>query len=339
MGRVTLTALLLITLCGIASGAATGPADTPIRAAHFVLGPSDPNAKAVRLEDALHVLDIACDAGFNAVVVQLANSIELESVPLLRRTGAWTREQLEVFMNHAAACGIAVIPEIKLLTHQEKFFQSHYPELMYNAVSYDPRHGKTYDIVLPMLDEIIELMRPSAIHIGHDEVVGWNREHAKKKLRDGESMLPADLFLADVLTLHSYLMEKGIEIWMWGDMLFAPSEVPTMLADHLHGGDAGFGQSLRQKLPRDIVICDWHYFDQQSAFPTMSILQSEGFRVIGATWRKGATTANFSAFAARHDAYGMMATIWFYVPLRQWSMVESILHESGRLFREADWRD
>lgn len=306
--------------------------DEPVRAAHFVLAPSSPDAAAVPLRDALRILDAACNNGFNTVVVQIANSIKLDAAPKLTRRGAWEKQDMTTFLQRAETCNIDVVPELKLLTHQEKFFQEHYPNLMYNVVTYDPREDGVYDIVMPVLDEVIELMQPRAISIGHDEVIGWNRAHARKNLRDGESMLPADLFLADTLRLHGYLREKGVDTWMWGDMLFAPTEVPEMRASYLHGGPSGYGKAVRQQLPKDIVICDWHYVDQQAEFPTMTILQEEGFRVIGATWKKGDTIRQFSAYAAKHDAYGMMATIWFHVPLKEWDTVEQILSESGKHF-------
>jgi len=42
-----------------------------------------------------------------------------------------------------------------------------------------------------------------------------NPSAAKKWLNEGEKMLPADLFLQDVLKLHGYLKQRGIETWMW----------------------------------------------------------------------------------------------------------------------------
>lgn len=303
-----------------------------VRAAHFVLAPSSPKAVTVPLEDALRILKIACTAGYNTIVIQIANGIQLDAVPELSRVGSWTKQDVAKFLERAGDCDIDVIPELKFLTHQEKFFQDHFPELMYNAVTYDPRDERVHKIVFDVLDEIIAIMNPRAISIGHDEVVGWNKEHARRNLLDGETMLPADLYLADVLALHEHIRDRDIETWMWGDMLFAPDELPQGQGDHLHGSPAGYGKALRDKIPKDIVICDWHYSDEQAEFPTMSTLQSEGFRVIGTVWKKSSTARNFSAYAARHGAYGMMVTTWFYVPLRQWATVEEILVETGQIF-------
>jgi hypothetical protein len=203
---------------------------------------------------------------------------------------------------------------------------------MYNQQTYDPRNQEVYRLVLPMLDELIELFHPKAVHIGHDEVVGWEKSHYGKFLDRGESALPADLFLQDVLLIHNHLKKKKIETWMWGDMLVAADEKIGMENDSLHGQLAGYGKQLRNKLPRDIVICDWHYSGDQPEFLSLSVLAEDGFRVLGTTWNDRITTYNFSRYASAHGALGMIATSWSYVQNKEWETVEMIMRESGRTF-------
>jgi len=117
-----------------------------------------------------------------------------------------------------------------------------------------------------------------------------------------------------------------------GNMLIPQDEFPNILSRHLHGTVPGYGKVLRAKIPRDIVICDWHYFDDQSVFPTLDVMQKEGFRVLGATWKKENTTLNFSRYAAKHDAHGMIATTWFHVVRKEWDVVEYIIKVSGEAF-------
>jgi hypothetical protein len=121
---------------------------------------------------------------------------------------------------------------------------------------------------------------------------------------------------------------------MWGDMLISKEEFTDIPDDHLHGSKPGYGKALRDKLPRDIVICDWHYRQNESEFPTMAAMQEEGFRVIGTTFKKEATISNFSEFASKHSAYGMMATSWFYVQRQQWDTVDRIIELSGEAFQK-----
>jgi hypothetical protein len=203
---------------------------------------------------------------------------------------------------------------------------------MFNQSTYDPRKVETYVHVFDLLDEIINITHPNAINIGHDEVAGHSPGSRKKWLKPNDEVLPAELFLQDVVKLHGYLKEKEVETWMWGDMLIAPDEFPTMLKRHMHGTVYGYGKSLRKQLPKDIVICDWHNFDKQSDFPSLGVMRKEGFRVIGATWKKKNTIQNFSHYAGLNDAYGMMATTWFHVQRKEWDVVEDIIKFSGEAF-------
>jgi hypothetical protein len=311
----------------------------PVKAAHFVLGPSSPDAVAVRFEDAMRILVLADELGFNTIVLQIANGVNLDSAPRLARPGAWAREQLKDFADQARSRGLDVVPEFKFLTHQEKFLQTAYPELLYNAVTYDPRKEAVYEIVFAMLDEVIDLIKPKAVSIGHDEVVGWNPHHARRHLGPDEAMLPADLFLYDVKVLHEFLAERNVETWMWGDMLLSPEQFAGYASTYFHGNRNGYGKALRREIPREIVICDWQYTNNQAEFPSMKVFQDDGFRVIGSVWEDAKTAMNFGQYAADSSAMGMMATTWFYVPQRRWDRVEKILESSAEAFRALDQHD
>lgn len=299
--------------------------ESSIRAMHFVL-------RIVALDKALLMVDKASKARINTIQVTLTDGVRLDHSPWKVRDDAWSKRELLAWVLYAKSKGIEVIPEIKLLTHQEKLFQNNFPDLMFNHSTYDPRNNRVYEKVFFLLDEIIELIQPKSIHIGHDEVAGHNSRSRKKWLLRGEPMLPAELFVSDVLNIHGYLKKRGVETWMWGDMLVSPNEFPSMLAKHLHGEAIGYGKAVRDKLPKDIVIIDWHYFDSQQDFPTLDVLQKEGFRVIGSTWKKERTIQSFSRYAAKHGAYGMMATTWWYVQKEEWNVVDRIIKFSGQTF-------
>lgn len=299
----------------------------PVRAWHFVLN-------ALEIKQAHRLTDMARSAGFNTVVVQLTWGLKLDSAPWTAKPRAWSQDQFLEWVDYARSQGMRVIPEIKLLTHQKKFFQRSHPELMYNGSTYDPRKKEVYAKVFYLLDEIIALIHPDVIHIGHDEVTGHNKHSTKKHLKPGQKMLPAHLFLQDVLKIHDYLKQRNIETWMWGDMLISPDEFPEMRLKSLHGSASGYGKALRGKLPRDIVICDWHYVDKQSEFPSLAVFKNEGFRVLGSTWKSGRTIRNFSRYSALHGADGMIATTWSHVQRKEWDVVDRIINVSGEAFKQ-----
>jgi len=299
----------------------------PIRAFHFVL-------RAVPLEKAYWMVDEAKKAGFNVIVVQLTDGVKLDKAPWTPRSDAWSKKEFISWVEYVRNIGMEFVPEVKFLTHQEKFFQKE-SRLMFNSKTYDPRQSEVYKKVFAIIDEVIELSHPKAFHIGHDEVAGFNLKSKEKWLKPDEPVLPADLFYQDVMKIYNYLKTKNIEIWMWGDMLISPDEFLELSSGSLkafHGTLPGYGKDLRAKLPKDIVICDWHYKDDQEDFPSLSVMQKEGFRVIGATWVNERTIKNFSKYASKHKAYGMMATTWWHVQKRNWDVVERIIKVSGENF-------
>ena len=302
----------------------------PVRALHFAVF-------KLTVFDAKRLIDNASKEKFNTVILGMPwrNGLNLNSTPwVVPDELTWSRDELLDVVNYARQKNMAVIPQLPLLSHQDLLLAPDFPSLMFNAKTYDPRNERVYQLVLPIIDEIIELLHPNAIHIGHEEVVGWKEKHFELGLlKRGEQILPPDLFLDDVNRLHAYLKKRNIETWMWGDMLIEPDEFPTMPdRGDINGTSPGYGSALRRKIPKDIMICDWHYFDDQSDFPSLAAYRAEGFQVLGATWKQTDTIRNFSYYAAIHGADGMIATTWWPVQGKEWGVVDRIIRDSGEAF-------
>jgi hypothetical protein len=106
--------------------------------------------------------------------------------------------------------------------------------------------------VLPFYDEVINLFgHPKFVHIGHDEVQepgGFPRD-ARCKQRGAER-----IFVEDTLKLRARLAKSGARVMMWGDMLLAPGDSP----DATNAASAATAKRMRDRLPKDIAITDWH---------------------------------------------------------------------------------
>jgi len=293
-----------------------------IRALHFVL-------KGVTQDKAYRLIDLAHKAGFNTLIVSLADAVKWNQSGFKSRNDAISKEVLKRIVNYARINGLRFIPELVLLTHQENFLGKSRPELMYNAVTYSPNDKRVYNLLSGWLPEVIETIEPDAIHIGHDEVAGLSKWSVDRWLEAGEEGLPAKLFLADVLWLHRYLTKRNIQVWMWGDMLIAPDEFPTMKPGPLHG-IAGYSE-LSKHIPADITICDWHYFEK--VFKSSLVFQLLGHDVLGAVWRDTPTITRFSDYIRMIGGKGMIATTWSHVQRDEWSIVEEIIDYSGKSFR------
>jgi len=245
----------------------------------------------------------------------------------------------EEIVSFAGQNALDVIPQLDLLTHQKTFIADIFPELMLNGLTYDPNKEEVYTkAIFPVLNDLILLVKPKAIHIGHDEVVLNRKVLWRKGMDPWKEILSPDLFLKDVETIYSFLKKKGIETWMWGDMLISPEEFPRMKNAH---GSAGYS-ALRKLLPKDIVICDWHYFDDDHDFPSVKAFIEEGYKkVVGVTWFKQETIRNFSRYMASlpYNNLGMMATTWIGALRHRFRHlnieVSSIIRVSGSCFWNA----
>ena len=321
----------------LTSGIIVDWADLDIRALHFLL--RDLSEATIRA-----MIDKARLARMNALIISLADDVRFDSKAVVARKNALTKKQLVAIVEYARAAGMVVIPHVPLLTKQHKFFKSDRPELMYNNTTYDPSNPELYSLVFEYLEELIATLQPVAIHIGHDEVEGifprskgkkWTPLEQRKRLKPGDKPLPPWLFLHHVRKIEAFLAERGVRTWMWGDMLISDREFPGMDGDNLNGN---FGYSdIRKRIPRDILICDWHYQYRGPAFSSMLAFVNEGHDVLGATWNDPENIRNFSRFTASlaHRPRGMIATTWFLVRQNEWEAVDKIIEESGRYY----WSD
>lgn len=227
---------------------------------------------------------------------------------------------------------IRLIPQINLLGHQSwqrttgKLLSVHpefdetpwvkvpekytwpNPDKLY-CRSYCPLHPKVHDVVLPLVDEICDAFETDAFHAGMDEV-----------FYIGESQCPrcggkskAELFAGEVRLIRDHLRAKNRQLWIWGDRL-------------LDGKVTGLGeweaslndtQGAVDLIPRDIVICDWHY---ERADPTAAYFAIKGLQVVSCPWKNGKTALRQlqdmtrfreqSAGAMKERFLGVVQTVW-----------------------------
>ena len=154
--------------------------------------------------------------------------------------------------------------------------------------SWCPLHPEVNGVVFDLIDELIDAFEADAVHVGLDEVF----EIADAKCPRCQGKDPAELFAKAVNDLHGHIAGKrGKEVWMWGDRL-------------LDGKETGYGKweastngtaPAIDKIPTDIVICDWHYEPLEDyggkpdRYRSVSIFLKKGFRVWTASWRNPVT--------------------------------------------------
>ncbi|AUS96058.1 beta-N-acetylhexosaminidase [Clostridium thermosuccinogenes] len=112
---------------------------------------------------------------------------------------------------------LEVIPEVPSLSHCDYLLLNHreiaerqndpYPD------TYCPSNPKSYALLFDILDEVIEVFKPSVINIGHDEYYSIGIcENCKDRKAE-------DIFAEDIRKIHDYLSKRGIRTMIWGDKL------------------------------------------------------------------------------------------------------------------------
>jgi hypothetical protein len=277
-----------LTILALASALALGAASPapPVRGLHLSAPSVDDLPLALRF-----IREALPKEGVNTLVLELDYRFQFTKRPEVAEPGALSAEQVKAIADACKAAGVRLIPSINLLGHQSwakntgGLLRAHpefdetpgkYPqnEGIY-CRSYCPLHPQVHDVVFDLIDELADAAGADAFHVGMDEVFLLGEDDcARCKGKD-----KAELFAQEVRTLHDHLALSKRTMWMWGDRF-------------LDGESTGMGkweasiigtQRAIDRVPKDIVICDWHY---DRALPTTEYFAVAGFPVLAAPWRK-----------------------------------------------------
>jgi len=232
---------------------------------------------------------------FNALLV-MSNYIAWDSAPNLRMPGSAPKDLVRQNLETARAYGVETIPLLETFGHVEWLFQNgQNRDLLLDPsaqsrFAYNPLEPRTYEVLLPIVDEVLALFNPRYVHIGHDEVRNVVPFPAN-------SVSFAEAFIADTRRLHAHLAAAGVRTMMWHDVLLAPDVLPR-LAD----------------FPNDIVVTSWNY-NPAASYPTIDTLSEAGFAVLGAAWYDPDNIRSYAQYAAQRsqasaNIRGMVQTRW-----------------------------
>ncbi|HEY3266276.1 MAG TPA: glycoside hydrolase family 20 zincin-like fold domain-containing protein [Armatimonadota bacterium] len=241
----------------------------------------------------------------NAMVYQ-ADYTQWDAQPKI-----WSEErstpkaQVKKTVDYARSHFIEPIPLVNTLGHSEwLFWNKQNQDIVADPATnfaYNPDNPHTYEVVFPIMQEAIDLFHPKYFHIGHDEVT-TNGAFPPA----GSTKTATQLILEDTNRMHDWLAKKGIITMMWGDMLLHETEAT----------DAGLAPTKedarirRAGVPKDTIIADWHYQGGDPSFPSVDVLQKEGFKVVGTTWYDWGNIQNFSRVLNAESSMGFLQSTW-----------------------------
>jgi hypothetical protein len=126
-------------------------------------------------------------------------------------------DELAQLCDWARQYQLEVVPEIQSLTHVY-YLATVYRDIAEIAEAdfpdaYCPCNPRSYEILFALMSAYIELMKCRSVHIGHDE---WRQAGWCPQCRSRDT---GELFGEDVVKVASWLSERGLGVWMWGDHL------------------------------------------------------------------------------------------------------------------------
>jgi len=306
----------------------------PWRGVHILMTTQD---KTEQLTEAISGL---ADLGINVIIAEINYGYEYQSHPQLRADNPSKKEQIKKLVAECRAHHIRLIPQFQCLGHQSwsKYtapLLAKYPQFDETPGQYPgnegiycrswcPLHPEVNRVVFDLMDELIDVFEPDAFHVGMDEVflIG---EDACPRCKGKNK---AGLFAKAVNDYYKHLVGKHkLEMLMWGDRLIDARKINYGKWESSANDTAG----AIDLVPKDIIICDWHYEPRQT-YESIPMFLEKGFRVWPAGWRKVEATKSLIAYSRglnNSKMLGHLNTTWGTVPIKELAKFEPILYATS----------
>jgi len=272
--------------------------------------------------------------GVNLIVAEIDYNYEYVGHPELRSENPVSKETVKRLVGLCRGYGIRLVPEFQSLGHQSWEGQTFpllvkYPQFDESPGKYPgnkgreplgndfycrswcPQHPGLNPIIFALYDELIDVFEADALHVGMDEVFVIG-DDACPRCR---GLAPARLFAKAVNDAYGHIVTaRGKEMMMWGDRL-------------IDGTETGYGMWEASKnetypaidlIPRDIIICDWHYERRYETmrrygFPSIRLFLDKGFRILPASFRDPRAVRSLigaSLESPSERMLGHLCTVW-----------------------------
>ena len=238
-------------------------------------------------------------SGLNLLILRIDYQYKYKLHPELIGDNPYSEADVKKLVKVCKEHNIRLMPQINLLGHQS--WQSKaskllevYPEFdetpkitlpkegeykwpnpdgLY-CKSYCPLHPEVHNVVFDLVDEICDVFETDAYHAGLDEVFYIGHEQCPRCYGKDK----AELFAGEVTKIRNHLNEKNRELWIWGDRLIDGKTTGIGLWE----GSYNNTHDAIDLIPKDVVICDWHY---ERPDPTAVLFAAKGLSVVTCPWR------------------------------------------------------
>ncbi len=212
---------------------------------------------------------------------------------------------------------IELIPQLPSFTHSYYLLTEHrelaaLPQSKWPDI-YCPSDQKSYSLVFDVYDEYIDVLKPSLVHIGHDEL--FLPVDASPQCHD---LNIGELYGNDVKRIHDHLASRGVKTALWGDM-FLP-QVRGVGLQKKKTSDGWFYQvpgamsreQVDRLVPKDCLVFNWFWADSDgntAAALNEGYLEEMGFQQVYGNFEP--TIENYDVRKKRSTILGGAPSAWF----------------------------
>jgi hypothetical protein len=211
------------------------------------------------------MIDFAAERGLTKLLWHFTDdqgcAIEFASVPGIASPHAFTRTEIRELVGYAGERGVQLIPELASLGHTAyltrlpQFKNLAESDQMFSSIC--PVAPETRPLIAKLLEETCDVFDTPIVHAGLDET---NFGHHALSVAALRTRSRTEIFADHIEFVHDLLTRRGRQMWMWSDGLLHD----PVLAD---------------RLPRDIVQCNWRYRPAEPVETTQALLD-RGYEVV-----------------------------------------------------------
>lgn len=315
----------------------------PVRGVHLYLPP------VYMIEEFFTLLDTLASMQYNTIILEIGGCVQLDRHPEINMAwlkfcheahdyptgpqgiqgseaywkdsthveisggGLISKADLRRIVDHCKLLGLNLVPELQSLSHAYYLTLAH-PEIAERPHErwpdhYCPSNDKSYELYFEVAEELLEVIEPTQVHIGHDEV----RVLCECPLCREKS--GHELLAGDINRLYDFYNARGIKIMMWGEMVqnfTSWKGMPTGGVEHNHVDKYGRKYHLpttyeaAHMIPKDILMFDWYY---SMADGTQDEFREKGFTEIYGNFR-GSQIANWDKRSKSPNVIGAEVSTW-----------------------------
>jgi hypothetical protein len=279
------------------------------------------------------------DWNMNTLVLHFSDdsglAVNLPGFEYLAMPHAVTAAEMREMIAFAKSRGIDIIPELETFAHS-KYVTNHQRHAslsvsrlnrknMYYGHGMDPLNPESHNIMKRLIAATAELFPSRFIHIGCDEVN--NKLYCEKMGRD-----------------HDEVWAEYVNAMIAGAI--AVGKTPIIWADHLEKS-----KEIARRIRKDVVVVDWRYEDdiKDTELPKLECAGFKNFLVAPsiACWLYRflptdigmENTLRMARFGRRHNAMGLINTIWCPWRYLQGSIYYGIAYSSWVVRNEGFEKD